>query len=415
MKSVYLRRHLLLLVPLGFASGLPYMLVGSTLAAWLTEAGVALGEVGLFSAVALPYSLKLAWAPLLDRFALPWLGRRRGWLVAFQLALAGALVLLGTLSPRSAPATFAGIAVLVTVLAASQDLVVDAYRTDLLAPDERAAGTALFVLGYRVAMLVSGGAALVAADHLPFGRVYQLAAALLAVGVVAALAAPEPPAVAAPATLRAAVVAPLAEWFARPRALGLLVFVLLYRVSDLAIAAMAVPFLVGLGFGNTEIGVAMKSAGLLATIVGALAGGAVVARAGLYRPLLAFGLAAPLTALGWAGLALVGKSHTLLIAVVAVHALAAGAAIAALEALILTSCDRRYGATQYALLASLAGLGGRAVAAASGFAVQTVGWAVFFGALAAGGVATLLSTARFVTVPSAAASTGSATGPDRSP
>ncbi|HEX6837391.1 MAG TPA: MFS transporter, partial [Polyangia bacterium] len=209
LASVYARRRVLVLFPLGFAAGLPYLLVGSTLSAWVTQAGVSLAGVGLFSAVALPYSLKLLWAPLVDRFRPPFGGRRRGWLVLFQLALGLFLVALGALSPRASPLAFAALAVGVTFCAASQDIAADAYRTDLLAPDERAAGTAVYVFGYRVAMLVTGGLALVAADHLPFGRVYQLSAALLCVGVVAALLAPEPAAVAPPATLRAAVVEPL--------------------------------------------------------------------------------------------------------------------------------------------------------------------------------------------------------------
>jgi MFS transporter, PAT family, beta-lactamase induction signal transducer AmpG len=410
MSSVYLRRHVLLLVPLGFASGLPYLLVGSTLAAWLTQAGVPLGDLGLFSIVALPYSLKLLWAPLVDRFALPFLGRRRGWLVAFQLALVAALLVLGSVSPRAAPVAFAALSVAVTVLAASQDLVVDAYRTDLLAADERAAGTALFVLGYRLAMLVSGGAALIAADHLPFGRVYQGCATLLGIGVVAALAAPEPPAVRAPATLRAAVVAPLTDWFARPGAVGLLAFILVYRLADLVVAAMSVPFLLHVGFSNTAIGLATKTAGMAATIAGALGGGAIVARRGLQRPLVTFGIASSLSTLAWAALALAGKRDALMLVVVGVHYLLVGAAIAAVEALLLTCCNRRYGATQYALLASVAGLGGRVAAAGSGYTAAAIGWPAFFTVAAAVGVAGIVVTARW-----AAASTGSATDRDRSP
>ncbi|HEX9104753.1 MAG TPA: MFS transporter, partial [Polyangia bacterium] len=390
---IYLRPRMLALFALGFASGLPYLLVGSTLSAWLTQAGVSLAGVGLFSAVALPYSLKLLWAPLVDRFRPPFAGRRRGWIVLFQLALGAALLALGASSPRAAPLGFAALAVGVTLCAASQDIAADAYRTDLLAPDERAAGTAVYVFGYRAAMLVTGGLALVAADHLPFGRIYQLSAALLAIGVVAALVAPEPPAVAPPATLRAAVVEPLTDWLARPRALGLLAFIAFYRLSDLVAAAMSTPFLLALGFSNTEIGLVNKNVGIAATIAGALGGGAAVARFGLGRPLVAFGVAVPLSNLLWAVLAVVGKRRALLFVTVAAHDTLVGCGIAALEALILTACNRRYGATQYALLSAAAGLAGRLAAAPSGALAARLGWPAFFVASAVAGVVTLALTA----------------------
>src|SRR4051794_27538079 len=328
---IFARPRVLILFPLGFAAGLPYMLASSTLSAWLTQAGVSLAGVGLFSAGARPYSPKLLWAPAIDRYRPPPLGRRPGWSVLFQLALGAALVALGATSPRAAPLAFAALAVGVTLCAASQDIAADAYRTDLLAPDERAAGTAVYVFGYRAAMLVTGGLALVAADHLPFGRIYQLSAALLAVGVIAALAAPEPAAVAAPATLRAAVVEPLTDWFGRPRALGLLAFVAFYRLSDLVAAAMSTPFLLALGFSNTEIGLVNKNVGIAATIAGALGGGAIVARFGLRRPLVVFGLAVPLSNLLWAALAVGGKSRVLLLVAVAAHDFLVGCGIAALE------------------------------------------------------------------------------------
>ena len=326
-------------------------------------------------------------------FRPPLAGRRRGWIVLFQLALAAALVALGATSPRAAPLAFAALAAGVTLCAASQDIATDAYRTDLLAPDERAAGTAVYVFGYRVAMLVTGGLALVAADHLPFGRIYQLSAALLAVGVVAALVAPEPAAVAPPSTLRAAVVEPLTDWFARPRALALLAFIALYRLADLVAAAMSTPFLLALGFSNTEVGLVNKNVGIAATIAGALGGGALVARFGLRRPLLVFGVAVPLSNLFWAALAVAGKSRALLLVAVAAHDALVGCGIAALEALILGLCNRRYGATQYALLSAAAGLAGRLAATPSGALAARLGWPAFFAASAAAGVVAVVATA----------------------
>jgi len=387
------RPRVLVFLPLGFAAGLPYLLTSSTLSAWLTAAGVSLGDIGLYSIVTLPYSLKLLWAPLLDRFTTPWLGRRRGWIVLFQLALTVTLLLLGATSPRATPLAFAALAVAVTFCAASQDVVVDAYRTDLLGPDERAAGSAVYVFGYRLAMLVTGGLALVAADHLPFGAVYQLCAALIVIGVVAAVVAPEPEAVRPPATLRAAVAEPLTDWFSRPRALGLIAFIASYRLSDMLAAAMVTPFLLKLGFSNTEIGLGNKNVGIAATIVGALGGGAVVARVGLWRPLFGFGLAMPLSNLAWACLALVGPSHAFLFGAVAVHNLVVGCGIACMEALVLASCNRRYGATQYALLSSAAGVAGRLAAAGTGLGAAWLGWPAFFVTTAVVGVAAVALTA----------------------
>jgi PAT family beta-lactamase induction signal transducer AmpG len=408
--EVFRRRHVLILFPLGFAAGLPYLLTSSTLAAWLTSAGVPLGDVGLFAIVTLPYSLKLLWAPLLDRYALPLLGRRRGWLLLFQLALGASLIALGAIGPRAAPLTFALTALAVTFFAASQDVVSDAYRTDLLAPDERAAGTAVYVFGYRVAMLVTGGVMLVLADHIPFGRVYQLSAALLVVGILATLLAPEPPAVRPPATLRAAVVEPLTDWFTRPRALALLAFLASYRLADLIAAAMVTPFLFKLGFSNTDVGLVNKNVGIVATIAGTLGGGAVVARYGLRRPLIVFGFLTPLSTLAWSALAVTGKSYPALFAAVAVHNVCVGLGIATLDALILTLCNRRYGATQYALLSSAAGFGGRLAAAGSGYAALQLGWPAFFTATAVAGTLAVALTAR-----SAAASTSSDSDRPRSP
>ena len=391
--GVFARPRVLILFPLGFAAGLPYMLVSSTLSAWLTQAGVSLASVGLFSAVTLPYSLKLLWAPLVDRYRPPFGGRRRGWIVLFQLALGATLIALGAMSPRAAPLAFAALAVGVTLCAASQDIAADAYRTDLLAADERAAGTAVYVFGYRAAMLVTGGLALVAADHVPFGRVYQLAAALLVVGVAAALVAPEPAAAAPPSTLRAAVVEPLADWFRRPHALALVAFIACYRLSDLVATALSTPFLLGLGFSNTEVGLVNKNVGIAATIAGALGGGALVARLGLRRPLVAFGVALPSANLLWAALAIAGKSRLLLLVTVAAHDAIVGCGIAALEALILTLCNRRYGATQYALLSAAAGLAGRIAAAPSGAIAARLGWPAFFAATTVVGLGALALTA----------------------
>lgn len=378
-RLIYLRPRMLLLVALGFASGLPLLLTGSTLSAWLTEAGVDLGRVGLLTLVALPYSLKFLWAPLLDRYRLAWLGRRRGWMIAAQLALVVAIVALGGVDPVRAPGVTAALALAVAFVSASQDIVSDAYKTDLLEPAERAAGGAVYVFGYRLAMLTSGALALRLVDVLHDWRlVYWLMAIGMAPGILATLLAPEPPPAEAPRSLRAALVEPLSDFFARPAAIAILAFLACYRVSDLVANAMLTPFLLKTHFTNTEIADATKLMGLAATIVGALAGGWLVARAGLRRSLLLFGALQAITNLGYWYLSIVGKDTTVLWAAVGIHNLCVGLSVAAAEAFIMSLCNRRFSATQYALLSSAAGAFGRLLGGASGYIAAEWGFPDFF-------------------------------------
>jgi PAT family beta-lactamase induction signal transducer AmpG len=377
------RRSVIVQLPLGFGSGLPYLLTGSTLGAWLASAGVPVETVGLFALVALPYSLKPLWAPAIDRFRLPILGRRRGWMLLMQLLLLAALVAMGAVGVAPSPRALAAVAVLVATLSATHDIACDAYRSDALTGDERASGGALFVLGYRTAMVLSGGAALVLADHLPWRAVYALLALGLVPAVVTTLRAPEPATVQPPRTLEEAVVAPLREFFARPGAIALLLFIALYRAGDLIANVLVAPFLLGAGFGKSEVGVVYKIVGTAGTIAGALGGAALVTRLGLRRALAVFAVTQAAGPLAWATLALRGGGgHAHLWLAVATESLGSGLAIAALEALLLASCDHRFSATQYALLAAASGLVGRLASASSGHVVAAVGWPGFFAATA---------------------------------
>jgi MFS transporter, PAT family, beta-lactamase induction signal transducer AmpG len=408
----YTRPRVLVLLPLGFASGLPYLLVGSTLQAWLARAGAPLSVLGLLALVALPYSLKLAWAPLLDRFRVPLLGRRRGWMLVLQVALALAVAGLGALDATRPRAVAAG-AALVAFLSASFDVVADAYRADLLAPDERAAGAATFVFGYRAAMMLTGGAALVAAEHWPWRAVYAAAGAVLLVSTAATALAPEPAAARAPRTLREAVFEPFFAFGRRPGAGWLLAVIACYRLGDLVANNMVTPFLLDARYAQATVGEVYKIMGTAATVVGALAGGAIVARVGLWRALVAFGGAQAVSACGYALLARAAASSSLaaassslaaassslaaasssvaaapppvayLVAAVGTEQLCAGLQIAALEALLLSVCDRRYSATQLALLTSVAGLAARVASAGGGYAASALGWPAFFAACAA--------------------------------
>jgi PAT family beta-lactamase induction signal transducer AmpG len=379
--AVFTRRRIGLLLVLGFSSGLPLALTGATLQAWLTVENVDLTVIGFFALVGQPYTYKFVWAPLMDRYAVPFLGRRRGWLALTQLALLAAIAWMGSLAPRDAPWLLAALALGVAFLSASQDIVFDAYRTDVLEPEERGAGAAVSVLGYRVAMLVSGGLALILVDHgLGWHGTYYLMAALMLVGFFATCLAEEPAAPPqAPATLAAAVREPLAEFFARGGAWLLLALIVLYKLGDAFAGTLSTAFLLrGAGFSLSEVGWANKWLGVGATIVGALAGGALMARLRLYRALLAFGVLQALTNLGFMLLAAVGQNLPLMIVVVAAENLCGGMGTAAFVALLMALCDRRFSATQYALLSALAALGRVYVGPAAGALAGALGWTSFF-------------------------------------
>jgi len=379
--GVFRGRRIFLLLLLGFSSGLPLALTGATLQAWLTVSGVDLTTIGMFALVGQPYTYKFLWAPLMDRFTIPLLGRRRGWLVVTQLGLLATIAWMGTLAPERAPWLLAGLALVVAFLSASQDIVFDAYRTDVLGAQERGAGAAVSVLGYRIGMLVSGGLALILADEwLGWRGTYWLMAALMLVGVAATWSAQEPSAPPrAPHSLEQAVREPLAEYFGRDGAWILLALIVLYKLGDAFAGSLSTAFLIrGPGFSLTEVGVVNKWLGVIATIVGALAGGALMARLRLYRSLVLFGVLQAVTNLGYMLLALAGKSYVLMIAAVAAENLCGGMGTAAFVALLMAMCERRHSATQYALLSALAALGRVYVGPAAGAMAQSLGWPEFF-------------------------------------
>lgn len=380
--AVFRSRRIGLLLLLGFASGLPLALTAGTLQAWLAAERVDLVAIGWFALVGQPYTYKFLWAPLMDRYALPFLGRRCGWLLATQLALAAAIAFMGTLQPADSAWLLGGVAVLVAFLSASQDIVFDALRTDSLSPEERGAGAAMSVLGYRVAMLVSGAGALILADQgLGWQGTYWLMAALMGVGMLATWLVVEPEAQAgAPRTLDQAVVQPFREFFARESAVAFLLLVVLYKLGDAFVGSFTTTFLLrGPGFSLTEVGALNKGFGLVATIVGALAGGALMATLRLYRALLLFGVLQAVTNLGFLLLATAGKSYPLMVAVVGLENLCGGMGTAAYVALLMALCDQRFSATQYALLSALSAVGRVYVGPSAGYLVKALDWAPFFG------------------------------------
>jgi PAT family beta-lactamase induction signal transducer AmpG len=367
------------MLPLGFASGLPLALTAGTLQAWLTIEGIDLATIGLFTLVGLPYTVKFLWAPVMDRFIPPWLGRRRGWMLITLLSVIAGLVMMAVTNPREQPNVLAAAALIVAFCSASLDIVFDAYRTDTLLPAERGFGAAVWVNGYRIALLLAGAGALVLADHVGWPLTYLLMAAVLSAGVAVILVSPEPPlGVAPPLRLADAIGAPLTELFSRPGALSLLAVILLYKLGDAFASALQTAFFIGgLGFTATDVG-SVKGLGMLATLIGALVGGLMMARVSLVQSLLLFGGLQAVSNLGFVILAWAGKNSLLLVAAVLVENITGGMGTAAFVAFVMSLCDHRYTATQFALLSSLEALGRVFSGKPSADLVNMVGWGHFF-------------------------------------
>jgi len=380
--DLYAGRRVAPLLALGFASGLPLALTGGTLQAWATVEDVSLQEIGFLTLVGSAYTLKFLWAPLVDRYVPPLLGRRRGWMLLTQLLLAAGIMAMGLLSPGGALLPLALLAVAVAFFSATQDIAFDAYRTDVLRQEERGAGAALSVLGYRLAMLVSGGLALILADRwLGWGNTYVLMGALMGLAALVTLAAPEPEAPAqAPRSLADAVALPFREFFGRPEALTVLLLIVLYKLGDAFAGALSTTFLIrGAGFSPAEVGTVNKVLGLAATIFGALAGGALMARLGLYRSLMLFGLLQAVSNLGYWLIAVSPRSLPLMAAAVGVENLCGGLGTAAFVALLMGLCDARFTATQFALLSALSAVGRTYLAGPlTPPLVESLGWPGFF-------------------------------------
>ena len=364
---------------MGFACGLPLLLTITVLQAWMKDQGVDLTVIGMMSLVGLPYTLKFLWAPVLDRFTLPFLGRRRGWLLVAQAALIFSISGLGFTDPGKNPWMVAFAAFLVTFFSASQDIVVDAYRREDLPDKELGLGSSLYVNGYRVGMLLASGGGLMMADHMPFFMVYQIMAACLLPGVVTTLLAPEPKInVGTPETMREAVFDPLIEYFSRRGALWILAFILFYKIGDTMAGAMTIPFYLDIGFSKTQIGAVVKLFGFWATVAGTLIGGVIMLRLEINRSLWVFGFLQAASTAGFAVLARVGNSLPLLSTVIAFENLSSGMGTAAFIAFMASITHKKFTATQYALLSSLMGIPRVMASAPTGFFAKNMGWESFF-------------------------------------
>lgn len=390
LKVLFSKRMFIILL-MGFSSGLPLLATGSTLQAWMTDAKVDLTVIGIFSLVGLPYTFKFVWSPMVDRYVFPFLGRRRGWLLVFQLLLAGALALLGIARPAESMAFVALLAVLVTFFSASQDIVLDAYRREILPDEELGLGSSLFVNGYRIGMLASGALALVLADHLPWNMVYLIIAAWMIVGIGTTFFAPEPKVDAPPPkSLREAVVEPFLEYFRRHGAIEILAFVLLYKIGDVMASSMTTPFLLQIGFTKTEYAAIAKTFGLAAMLVGGFVGGLIMIRLGMKRSLWFFGILQALSTFGFSLQAQAGHDLTVLTGVVAFENLSSGLGTSVYVAFMASLCNRRFTATQYALLSSLIGIPRVIISAPTGWMAKEMGWSVFFAVCALAAIPGLL-------------------------
>jgi PAT family beta-lactamase induction signal transducer AmpG len=376
--AVFSRQMLVSLI-MGFACGLPLLLTLSVLQAWMKEAGVDLAVIGMMSLAGIPYTVKFVWAPFLDRFTLPFLGRRRGWLLTAQILLMLSIMGLGFSNPVKYPWMLAVSAFLVTFFSASQDIVVDAYRREDLRDEELGLGSSLYVNGYRIGMLLASGGGLILADHMPFSLVYLILAVCLLPGIITTVLTPEPSVpFEPPRTLREAVIEPLTEYFSRSGALWMLAFILLYKIGDTLASAMTTPFYLDIGFSKTEIGAVVKLFGFWATIAGGLAGGIMMLKMGINRSLWVFGFLQAVSTAGFVLLARIGHSIPALSAVIGFENLSAGMGTAAYAAFMAALTHKRFTATQYALLTSLMGIPRVMASAPTGFLAKNMGWEGFF-------------------------------------
>ena len=408
---VYADRRVAALLGLGFSAGLPFLLIFATLSAWLREAGLTATTIGFFSWAGLTFSVKVLWAPVVDRLPIPGLsrrlGRRRAWMLAAQLALVAGLLTLAASDPATDLGRVALCAVAIAFFSATQDVAIDAYRIEAAAPEVQGAMAAAYVLGYRLGLLAAGAGALALAEVVSWAAAYGVMAAGMAVGIATTLAVAEPkPGAEAPAAgesdlwpgrvlawLRAAFVAPLVEFLARHglrTALGLLAFIAVYRISDLTLGVMANPFYIDLGFTKTQIAGVTKVYGFAMAIVGAGVGGLLVARLGVRRPLLLGAVLVASTNLLFAWMAQAQADLTLLAVTVSADNLAGGLAGAVFVAYLSSLTATAYTATQYALFSSLMTLPGKFLGGFSGVVVDARGYAVFFVLAAALGVPAIL-------------------------
>ena len=380
--EILFTRKMLTCIFLGFSSGMPLFVLVSLVPLWLRDNGVDLATIGLFALVGLPYTWKFLWSPVMDRFKLPFLGRRRGWALLTQVLLLVSIGLLGHFNPATSIQSIVWIVFAVALFSASQDIVIDAYRRELLADDELGTGTSFWINAYRLSGLVPGSLALILADHLPWATVFWITAAFMLIGIVTTLLVKEVSDDAlAPHTLREAVIDPFVEFFSRDgikAGLAILAFLFLYKLGDNMATALATPFYLDMGYSKAEIGSVAKFAGLWAVLAGATIGGAAMLKLTINKALWIFGLVQLLTIIPYIWLSQAGHSLIGLFVVVSGEYLAVGLGTVALTAFMARETSKAFTATQFALFSSLIAVPRTVANATTGFIVEAVGWTQFF-------------------------------------
>ncbi|MDD4888827.1 MAG: MFS transporter [Phycisphaerae bacterium] len=361
----------------GFACGLPNALTSSTLVLWLAKSGVNVKAISLFALVGLPYSFKFLWSPLMDRFTPPFMGRRRGWMVISQVALMAGIAAMAFVGPGDAW-MLALIALGTAFFSASQDIVVDAYRTELLDATEVGAGSGLYILGYRLGLVVSMSVVPMLAFYFSWRLAYLLMAGAMLIGVVAAVFAPEPKlTIRPPRTMDEAIIRPFVEFLRRSGAVEMLLFILVFKIDWMMVKGMMPKLIADLGFTANDFGRA-NVLGLVTSIAGSAIGGIIITAIGVRRSLWTFGLLQSFAGISFTLLAWIGKSYAMMYAAVGVENLCSGMATAAFVAFLMSVCSKRFTATQYALLSSLMALGGTLAVAPAGWIIVRTGWAMYF-------------------------------------
>jgi PAT family beta-lactamase induction signal transducer AmpG len=363
---------------LGFASGLPFPFISGTLQAWLTYEGIDIKTIGFLTILTFPYSFKFLWSAFFDRYSINKLGRRKGWILICQLSIMAGMALMIMLTPQNLM-PFTIIAIFVAFFSASQDISIDAYRTEIIKPKDRGLAVSFAVTAYRLALIIAGGLCLLMADHVGWKPALMIVTSLLFFGIISTLLANEPVTVKTPNSLKESFIEPFKDLLKRDKSILILLFIVLYKLGDAYASSLSTAFFIrGVGFSLTEVGTVNKIGGLISTIFGSLIGGILLTRISLYRALILFGIFQALSNLMFMAIAIVGKSLPLFISTVVIENFTGGMGTTAFLALLMGLCNRSFAATQYALLSSLASLGRVIISPTSGFVVENIGWTAFY-------------------------------------
>lgn len=363
---------------LGFASGLPFPLISGTLQAWLTTEGIDIETIGILTILTFPYSFKFLWSALFDRFSIPGFGRRRGWIIICQILILAGIFLMITFTPKHL-LIFSMAAAAVAFFSASQDISIDAYRTEILRPKDRGIGASFAVTAYRVALIVGGGLCLLLADYLGWQIALTIISSFLIIGIITTIWADEPDDIKKPATLKESFIEPFRDLLKREKSFILLLFIVLYKIGDAYASSLSTTFFIrGVGFSLSEVGTVNKIGGLLSAIVGSLIGGFLLRKISVYKALISFGILQAASNLMFMLLFIEGKNLVLFVLTVIIENFTGGMGTIAFLAFLMGLCNRSFAATQYALLSSLASFGRVIISPTAGFVVENIGWTAFY-------------------------------------